>query len=51
MRAKAWNLWSVRRPLVSGLVAGFVLGEDEGLAAGLRERFRASGLYHLLRVA
>jgi competence protein ComEC len=33
------------------LVAGFVLGEDEGLAAGLRERFRASGLYHLLAVS
>ena len=33
------------------LVAGVVLGEDEGLAAGLRERFRASGLYHLLAVS
>ncbi len=30
------------------LVAGMVLGEDEGLDAGLRDRFRASGLYHLL---
>jgi competence protein ComEC len=30
------------------VVAGVVLGEDEGLAPELRERFRASGLYHLL---
>jgi competence protein ComEC len=33
------------------LVAGIVLGEDEGLETGLRERFRASGLYHLLAVS
>jgi competence protein ComEC len=33
------------------LVAGIVLGEDEGLEPGLRERFRASGLYHLLAVS
>jgi competence protein ComEC len=33
------------------LVAGVVLGEDEGLEAELRERFRASGLYHLLAVS
>jgi competence protein ComEC len=33
------------------LVAGIVLGEDEGLDVGLRERFRASGLYHLLAVS
>jgi competence protein ComEC len=33
------------------LVAGIVLGEDEGLARELRERFRASGLYHLLAVS
>jgi competence protein ComEC len=33
------------------LVAGVVLGEDEGLDASLRDRFRASGLYHLLAVS
>jgi predicted membrane metal-binding protein len=31
------------------VIAGIVLGEDEGLSAELRERFQASGLYHLLR--
>ena len=30
------------------VIAGIVLGEDEGLSEGLRARFRASGLYHLL---
>ena len=42
-------------PGVSGerraVIAGVVLGEDEGLSRELRARFRASGLYHLLRVA
>ncbi len=33
------------------VLAGVVLGEDEGLSDELRDRFRASGLYHLLRVA
>ena len=33
------------------LIAGVVLGEDEGLAPGLRADFRASGLYHLLAVS
>jgi competence protein ComEC len=33
------------------LVAGVVLGEDEGLSADLRDAFRASGLYHLLAVS
>jgi competence protein ComEC len=33
------------------VVAGVVLGEDEGLEDDLRERFRASGLYHLLAVS
>ncbi len=33
------------------LVAGVVLGEDEGLDQELRDRFRASGLYHLLAVS
>jgi competence protein ComEC len=33
------------------VVTGVVLGEDEGLDDELRERFRASGLYHLLAVS
>ena len=33
------------------LLAGIVLGQDEGLSEGLRDRFRASGLYHLLAVS
>jgi competence protein ComEC len=35
----------------AALVAGIVLGEDEGLDDELRDRFRASGLYHLLAVS
>ena len=51
----------LRRALVRGLdglegerravLAGIVLGEDEGLSSGLRDAFRASGLYHLLAVS
>ena len=33
------------------LVEGVVLGDDSGLSPGLRDRFRASGLYHLLAVS
>jgi competence protein ComEC len=33
------------------VIAGIVLGEDEGLSEDLRTRFRASGLYHLLAVS
>ena len=33
------------------LIAGVVLGDDEGLEPGLRDDFRASGLYHLLAVS
>ncbi len=33
------------------VLAGVVLGEDEGLSEELRDRFRASGLYHLLAVS
>jgi competence protein ComEC len=33
------------------VVAGIVLGEDEGLSHGLADAFRASGLYHLLAVS
>jgi competence protein ComEC len=33
------------------VLAGVVLGEDEGLSDDLRDAFRASGLYHLLAVS
>ena len=33
------------------VIAGVVLGEDEGLTKELRDAFRASGLYHLLAVS
>ena len=33
------------------VIAGIVLGEDEGLSEPLRDSFRASGLYHLLAVS
>lgn len=33
------------------VIAGIVLGEDEGLSEELRANFRASGLYHLLAVS
>jgi competence protein ComEC len=33
------------------LLEGVVLGDDSGLSDGLRDRFRASGLYHLLAVS
>jgi competence protein ComEC len=42
-------------PGISGerraVIAGIVLGEDEGLAQDLRDDFQASGLYHLLAVS
>jgi competence protein ComEC len=41
------GLGGVRR----GVIEGVVLGEDEGLPDGLRQDFRASGLYHLLAVS
>jgi competence protein ComEC len=34
-----------------GVVLGVVLGDETGLSRGLRDRFRASGLYHLLAVS
>jgi len=34
-----------------GIVEGVVLGDEEALSESLRERFRASGLYHLLAVS
>jgi competence protein ComEC len=48
----------IARTLAPGLegerravLAGVVLGEDEGLSDELRDSFRASGLYHLLAVS
>jgi competence protein ComEC len=48
----------VSRAIASGLdgerralLAGIVLGEDEGLSDELRDSFKASGLYHLLAVS
>ena len=44
-----------RRPVSTGerraVLEGVVLGEDGGLSDSLRQRFRASGLYHLLAVS
>jgi competence protein ComEC len=49
---------SIARSLAPGVggerravIAAVVLGEDEGLSPELRDRFRASGLYHLLAVS
>jgi competence protein ComEC len=33
------------------VLAGVVLGDDQAVSEGLRDRFRASGLYHLLAVS
>ena len=33
------------------MLEGVVLGDDSGISDGLRDRFRASGLYHLLAVS
>jgi competence protein ComEC len=35
----------------AAVIAGIVLGSDEGLSQELRDRFRNSGLYHLLAVS
>jgi competence protein ComEC len=34
-----------------GVVEGVVLGDEQALSEGIRDRFRASGLYHLLAVS
>jgi competence protein ComEC len=34
-----------------GIVEGVILGDEQSLSDGLRQRFRASGLYHLLAVS
>ena len=46
-RAIAPGLGGERR----AVLAGIVLGEDEGLSDELRDNFKASGLYHLLAVS
>jgi len=46
-RASTPGLAGERRAVLEGVV----LGEDTGLSDGLRRRFRASGLYHLLAVS
>jgi competence protein ComEC len=53
-RVRAWITSGLRQG-ASGerraVLLGVVLGADEGLSEGLRDRFRASGLYHLLAVS
>ena len=46
-RSVAPGLHGARR----GVVEGVVLGDEQALSEGLRDRFRASGLYHLLAVS
>jgi competence protein ComEC len=46
-RATVPGLAGERRAVLEGVV----LGEDQGLSQQLRDRFRASGLYHLLAVS
>jgi competence protein ComEC len=46
-RASTPGLAGERRAVLEGVV----LGEDGGLSDGLKQRFRASGLYHLLAVS
>jgi competence protein ComEC len=46
-RASTPGLTGERRAVLQGVV----LGEDGGLSDALRQRFRASGLYHLLAVS
>ena len=53
-RLRAWLGRSAARGLTGerrGIVEGVVLGDDAGLSDGLRQDFRASGLYHLLAVS
>jgi ComEC/Rec2-related protein len=53
-RVRSWLAGSLAPGLVGerrAVLEGIVLGEDEGLSQGLRDAFRASGLYHLLAVS
>jgi competence protein ComEC len=53
-RLRAWLARSIAPGLGGerrGLVEGVVLGDEQALSDNLRNRFRASGLYHLLAVS
>jgi ComEC/Rec2-related protein len=53
-RLRTWVLHGATSGLSGerrAIVAGIVLGDDQGLSDELRNRFRASGLYHLLAVS
>lgn len=53
-RLRGWLAGSVARGLHgerAAVLQGVVLGDDGGLSDELRQRFRASGLYHLLAVS
>jgi ComEC/Rec2-related protein len=53
-RLRGWLAASIGRDLSGerrGVLLGVVLGDESGLSRGLRDRFRASGLYHLLAVS
>ncbi len=53
-RLRTWLAGSVARGLHgerAAVLEGVVLGDDGGLSDTLRQRFRASGLYHLLAVS
>ena len=53
-RLRLWLARSVARDLHgerAAVLEGVVLGDDGGLSDQLRQRFRASGLYHLLAVS
>jgi competence protein ComEC len=53
-RLRAWLAGGVARGQHgerAAVLEGVVLGDDGGLSDGLKQRFRASGLYHLLAVS
>jgi competence protein ComEC len=53
-RVRAWLAGSMAPGLTGerrAVLEGIVLGEDQELSPGLRDAFRASGLYHLLAVS
>jgi competence protein ComEC len=53
-RVHAWLARSIAPGLAGerrAVLEGIVLGEDQGLPPALRDRFRDSGLYHLLAVS
>jgi len=53
-RLRAWLAPSIAPGLHGerrGIIEGVVLGDEQALSEDLRQRFRASGLYHLLAVS